>query len=186
MSEVDDGGMAVEVEVFHRPKFSITLSCHVTDGSRVAVWQNVIWHGKKTKQWGGMEFLHADKMAPTDIHWCMLKVCGDQNVEMSTLRWWVMHFNSGNSDVKDKLLPNGHAQLSQQHLYQLLTHAFLLTHCVLSQICTNCIPQMLRKEQKEQGKFVRTNWINMRMKTTVSWITTLLPMGCCVTTTSWS
>ena len=35
MSEVDVGGMAVEVEAF--PQYSITVCCHVTDGSRGAV-----------------------------------------------------------------------------------------------------------------------------------------------------
>jgi len=35
MSEVDVGGMAVEVEPFHQ--YPVTFCCHVTDGSRGAV-----------------------------------------------------------------------------------------------------------------------------------------------------
>ena len=38
MSEADVGGMAVEVEPSHQ--YSITFCCHITDGSRRAVWQN--------------------------------------------------------------------------------------------------------------------------------------------------
>ena len=48
------------------------------------------------------EFLHAEKMAPTDIHWHSLNVYGDQTLDMSTVRWWVVHFSGGNSDMKDK------------------------------------------------------------------------------------
>ena len=42
-SEVVVGGMAIEVEPSH--KYSVTCCCHVTDGSRGAVWQNGIWRG---------------------------------------------------------------------------------------------------------------------------------------------
>ena len=47
------------------------------------------------------EFLHAEKIAPNDIHRCLL-VYGDQTVDVSTVRRWVARFNSGDSDVKDK------------------------------------------------------------------------------------
>ena len=33
-----------------------------------------------------LEFLHADKMAPTDIHQCSLTVYGDQTEDVSTVR----------------------------------------------------------------------------------------------------
>ena len=45
-----------------------------------------------------MEFLHAEEMAPIDIHWCLLNVSGDQTVDVSTMRWWMVHFSSGDSD----------------------------------------------------------------------------------------
>ena len=32
------------------------------------------------------ELLHMEKMAPTDIHWCLLNVCRDQALDMSTVR----------------------------------------------------------------------------------------------------
>ena len=40
--EVDIGGTAVEVE--HSHQYSIAFCCCVTDGSREAIWHNVIWH----------------------------------------------------------------------------------------------------------------------------------------------
>ena len=38
------GVMAVEVEPSHQ--YSITFCCCVTDGSRGALWQNGMWHGR--------------------------------------------------------------------------------------------------------------------------------------------
>jgi len=49
-----------------------------------------------------IEFLHAEKNAPNDIHQCVLNVYGDQTVDVSTVRWWVARFSSGDSDVQDK------------------------------------------------------------------------------------
>ena len=49
------------------------------------------------KQRCGAEFLHAEKMAPVDIHECLLNVSGDQTVDASTARWWVVCFSSGDS-----------------------------------------------------------------------------------------
>ena len=42
MPEADIGGMAVEVEP--SCQYSIPFCCHMTDGSRGAVWQNDYWH----------------------------------------------------------------------------------------------------------------------------------------------
>ena len=49
------------------------------------------------------EFLHAEKMAPTDIHWCLLNIYGDQTVHVSTLRYWVVHF-TGDSNSGSPLM----------------------------------------------------------------------------------
>ena len=35
----------------------------------------------------GIEFLHAEKIALTDIHQCLLNVYGDQTGDMNTVRW---------------------------------------------------------------------------------------------------
>ena len=44
-----------------------------------------------------IEFLHEEKMAPTAIHQHLLNVYGDQTADVSTVRWWVVCFCSGNS-----------------------------------------------------------------------------------------
>ncbi|MEQ5186680.1 hypothetical protein ABN222_19420, partial [Providencia alcalifaciens] len=38
-----------------------------------------------------------------DIHQGLLKTCGDQTVDVSTVRWWVVCFSSGGCDMRDKL-----------------------------------------------------------------------------------
>jgi len=55
----------------------------------------------RMKQRCVIEFLHAEKIAPNDIHRRLLNVYGDQTVDVNTVRLWVAHFNSGD-DVKDK------------------------------------------------------------------------------------
>ena len=45
-----------------------------------------------------IEFLHVEKMAPTDIHQHLLDVYGDQAVDVSTVRQWMVCFSSGYSD----------------------------------------------------------------------------------------
>ena len=44
------------------------------------------------------EFLHAEKMVPTDIHQHLLNVSAEQRVDVSTVRLWVVCFSSSNSD----------------------------------------------------------------------------------------
>ena len=46
----------------------------------------------------GIEFLHVEKMTPNDIHLCLLNVQGDETVDVSTVRHWVVHFSNGESD----------------------------------------------------------------------------------------
>ena len=41
------------------------------------------------KQRCGIEFLHAEKMAPTDTYRDLLKVFEDQLVDVSTVRWCI-------------------------------------------------------------------------------------------------
>jgi len=43
------------------------------------------------------------KIAPLDIHQCLLDVNGDKTVDVSTVRWWVVCFSCGNSNMKDNL-----------------------------------------------------------------------------------
>jgi hypothetical protein len=59
----------------------------------------------RMKQRCVIEFLHVDKIAPNDIHQRLLNVYGDQTVDVSTVRRWVVRFSSGDSDVKDRPRP---------------------------------------------------------------------------------
>jgi hypothetical protein len=100
-SEADVGDVAVEVEPSRQ--YSVKFCCRATDDSRGPVWQNGIWHGsayeakmcKWIPPWG-------KKNALSDIHRRLLKVYGDQTVDVSTVRRWVARFSSDDSDVKDK------------------------------------------------------------------------------------
>ena len=51
-----------------------------------------------TEQRGVTEFLHAEKIPSTDIHSNLLNTDGDESVDVSTLRQWVVCFTK----VKDK------------------------------------------------------------------------------------
>lgn len=46
------------------------------------------------------EFLHAEKIAPTDIHQHLLHVSGDQTVDVSPVRQWVLSFSCGDSEYR--------------------------------------------------------------------------------------
>jgi len=93
------GGMAVKLEPSHQ--YPIPCCC-VTDGSRGAVWQNGIRHGSVNEVKGWHWILHVEKIAPTDIHRHLLEVSGEQPVDVSRVRQWVVCFSRGNSDMKDK------------------------------------------------------------------------------------
>lgn len=46
-----------------------------------------------------IEFLHVEKLVFTDIHQSLVNADGDQGVDVSIVRWQVVHFRSGNSNV---------------------------------------------------------------------------------------
>ena len=54
------------------------------------------------KQRCGTEFIHAEKMASINVHQHLLNISGDQTVDVSTVRLWVVYFSSSNSAMKDK------------------------------------------------------------------------------------
>jgi len=56
----------------------------------------------RMKQRCVIESLNVEKMAPSDIHQCLTDVSGDQPVDVSTVRRWMVPFSNGDSDVKDK------------------------------------------------------------------------------------
>ena len=85
MSEVDVGGMAVEVGPFTNIPLHVVVMWQMAAEKqldRVASNMEVC-----LKQRCGTEFFHAEKMALTDIHWRLLNIYGDQTVDASTVRW---------------------------------------------------------------------------------------------------
>jgi len=50
----------------------------------------------------GFEFHSMEKMVPINIHRHLLNVYREQTVDVSSVRQWVVHFNSGNGNVKNK------------------------------------------------------------------------------------
>ena len=97
MTSEADGGMAVEANPSHQ--YSTPFSYQVTDGSRGAICRMVSGMEVSLKQRCITEFLHAEKMVPTDIHQHLLNIYGDQTVDVSTVRQWVVHFSRhGNTD----------------------------------------------------------------------------------------
>ena len=52
-----------------------------------------------------MELLCAEEMAPIDIHQHFVNIYGDQTLDVSTMRQWVVCFSGGNSSVKGKPCP---------------------------------------------------------------------------------
>ena len=92
VSETDVGGMAVVMESSHQ--CPIMLCCHGTGGSRGALWQSDVWllYGAKGWDWippckqKNKQQQQQQTPAPTDIHQCLLKVDGDQPVDVSTVR----------------------------------------------------------------------------------------------------
>ena len=91
--------MAVEVELSH--SYLLTFGCCVTAAERQSgrMASDMEAH---MKQRCVTEFLHVEKMAPTDIHQHLLNIYGDQTVDVSTVRQWVVCFSSGDSDVEEE------------------------------------------------------------------------------------
>ena len=83
--------------------------------------------GVCTKQRRGIEFLHAEKVAPIDNGQCFLNSYGDQTVDVSTARCWVVCFSSVNSDMKFKPR-SGHALLLPVSV-QISRSMQALVHC---------------------------------------------------------
>jgi len=75
----------------------------------VAVWQMAVERQCDTiacdmevcmEQRCVIQFLQAEKMAPIDIHQHLLNIYGDQTMDVSTVRWWVVYFSSGSSSER--------------------------------------------------------------------------------------
>jgi len=73
-----------------------TPLCFVTVQQMAAEWQSYkmasgmeVW----MKQRWVIEFLHMENMVPIGIYWHLLNISGDQPVDVSTVRWWVVQFS---------------------------------------------------------------------------------------------
>ena len=82
MTEANVGSMAAEVEP--SCQYPVPLCWRAKDGSRVAFSKMASDMESCIKQRCVTEFLHAEKMAPTDIHRHWLNIYGDQTVDVST------------------------------------------------------------------------------------------------------
>ena len=111
------------------------------------------------------EFLHVEKIVPIVIHWCLLNTYEDQTEDVSTVKWQVVHFSSDDRKTR-------------KQWWQ---------HCNITKFASSRSHEYSHRNRKNTVcKFVRIYWTNMRMKVTVSWITSLLGTTCGVTTVSWS
>ena len=118
------------------------------------------------------EFLHVEKIAPIDIYQYLLNIYGYQRVDVSTVRWWVVHFSSGNSNMNEKphsrkpyraVTPQTEGHLNQlihanwwitRELCMELNIGFsalemMVTKLGYYRVCTIWVPQMLTQKQKE-------------------------------------
>ena len=130
------------------------------------------------------QILHAEKIAPNDIHRRLLNVYGDQTVDVSTVRQWVACFSSGDSDVQDKprsgrpctsVTPRNEERLDQFiranrriKPRELCTELYIgfnaLEMMVVTlkyrKVCTRWVPQMLTKEHEEHCMQVCQDLLN--------------------------
>ena len=70
----------------------------------------------RMKQRCVIEFLHVEKIASNDIHRRLLKVYGDQTVDLSTVRQWVAQFSRATATWKTSHVLNSHTQLSHHEM----------------------------------------------------------------------
>jgi hypothetical protein len=134
----------------------------------------------RMKQRCVIEFLHAEKIAPNDIHRCLLNVYGDQTVDVSTVRRWVELFISGYSDMKGKpcsgqpctaVTPRTEERLDQlicadwrittRELCVEVNSSFSVLEMMVAtleycKVCARWVPRMLTQEHNIICKFVRT------------------------------
>ena len=92
----------------------------------------------RLKQRCVIEFVHAEKMEPADIHRCLLNVYRDQRVDMSTVRQWVVHFSSGDSNSWSRPL----VQIFMSTACRLLFIVSENTYFMVVKMLTNSVLQL--------------------------------------------
>ena len=125
-----------------------------------------------------IEFLHVEKIAH------LLNVYKDQTVDVSIVRRWVVHFSSGDSEVKDKARSRRSCTAvlpwNEEHLEQLFhTNWRIMTMELCTElnigfnvlktmvatleyrkVCARWVPQMFTQEYKEHYKQVCQDLLN--------------------------
>jgi len=150
-SEADVGDMAVEVEPSHQ--YSVLYF--------FAVWQMAA-EGQSDKTASNMEvcmkqrceFLHVEKMAPIDIHWCLMNVYWGKTVDVNTVREWVVHLSSGDSDNGSPLLVQILMSVARRLIFEAGENAQLMVGTVLKIVfcsweCALCICCRFHGNKKE-------------------------------------
>ena len=56
------------------------------------------------KQRRVIELVHVEKIVSSDIHQCLLNVYGDLTVNVTTVRWCMSHFSSGDNRMSPLLV----------------------------------------------------------------------------------
>jgi hypothetical protein len=54
------------------------------------------------KQRAVTKFLTAEEVGPIEMYRCLNIVYGEHTVDVSTVRCWIMHFKSGETEIRDK------------------------------------------------------------------------------------
>ena len=105
-----------------------------------------------TKQRCVIKFFHGEKMAPTDIPLHLVSVYGEQTVNVSTLRWWVMHYSSEDSDGKRQTMfwLSIYILRKEKHLNQFICTNLLMLLTVLKN-------SILFSKFKDSFEFVLSN-----------------------------
>lgn len=81
-------------------QYSFTFCYCVTDSSRGAVSQSAVWHMKQRCIISSSVCKILNPLTFVDGCWTLY---GNRAMDMSTERLWVLHFNSSDSDMKDRL-----------------------------------------------------------------------------------
>ena len=123
MSEVDAGSMAVDLVVNLPTNIPLQF---------VSVWQMAVEGQSDTmtsdievcmKQRCGTEFCCVEKMAPIGIHQCLLNVCEDLRVDVSTVREWVVRFSRNMKDKPHSCQPSTAVTPQNEECLDQLIHA---------------------------------------------------------------
>ena len=113
MSEVDAGSMAVDLVVNLPTNIPLQfVSDTMTSDMEVCM-----------KQRCDTEFCCVEKMAPIGIHQCLLNVCEDLRVDVSTVREWVVRFSRNMKDKPHSCQPSTAVTPQNEECLDQLIHA---------------------------------------------------------------